>query len=551
MSQKTPIASSSRSEQEPVSEVIQSTRSRNYGSIEPTAGETSNTTTPSSSISVPNSGSSTPEQMRSSLSFLQKFGFGLGHVYNDLCAGVWFSYTLLFMQAVLGLPATEAGTLVMLGQVSDAISTPIVGLLADRYGTKRKWHIFGTGLVFVAFPMIFSICPFCDIAPSWWPPIYFTIYIVLFQFAWAVVQITHLAMIPEMSKTMKDRADLTATRYSASVISNVVVYMITWAVLQGRSKLDNNIGPADAYRFRDISLILTLIGVSMSVIFHFSLAVSDYEARRLLSLAAQQARNTSIQSTDAPAASNSAASTSQETDKLLDAEAEAPPVKIRQQKNFLKSPKLYQNAFLYVFSRLFMTTSLVYMPLWLDERSWSQTIDISSDASVDHLATVPLVSFLASFIASMGLKQTNRWVSHQMAYFIGSLISIAGCVWIAYATPATASSIKLFAIAVLFGAGSSITMISSLCITADMIGTHTYQGGFIYSAVTFADKLITGIVVVIIEAMKCSRRSDCPEYYRNVLAYACGVASTLGILTLLTLRFNRRRPRLDRRLYTT
>lgn len=49
--------------------------------------------------------------------------------------------------------------------------------------------------------------------------------------------------------------------------------------------------------------------------------------------------------------------------------------------------------------------------------------------------------------------------------------------------------------------GSSITMIASLCITADMIGPHADQGGFIYSAVTFCDKLITGIAVVIIESM--------------------------------------------------
>jgi hypothetical protein len=39
-------------------------------------------------------------------------------------------------------------------------------------------------------------------------------------------------------------------------------------------------------------------------------------------------------------------------------------------KNFFKSPLLYQNALLYVFSRLFMTTSLLYMPLWLNERSY-------------------------------------------------------------------------------------------------------------------------------------------------------------------------------------
>ena len=51
------------------------------------------------------------------------------------------------------------------------------------------------------------------------------------------------------------------------------------------------------------------------------------------------------------------------------------------------------------------------------------------------------------------------------------------------------------------GAGSSITMVTSLCITADLIGSHTANGAFIYSAVTFADKVLNGVAVVIIEDM--------------------------------------------------
>lgn len=100
----------------------------------------------------PNGGPSIPSNhqpshptmgQRSTLRIVEKIGFGLGHVYNDLCAGVWFSYTLLFMQGALGMPAAEAGALVMLGQVGDAIATPIVGFLTDKYGTKRQWHIAG------------------------------------------------------------------------------------------------------------------------------------------------------------------------------------------------------------------------------------------------------------------------------------------------------------------------------------------------------------------------------------------------------------------------
>lgn len=93
------------------------------------------------------------DQMKSSLSFFQKIGFGLGHVYNDLCAGVWFSYTLLFMQGSLQMSSEEAGILLMLGQVGDALATPIVGILTDKYSTKKKWHISGI-LTYINFGVL-------------------------------------------------------------------------------------------------------------------------------------------------------------------------------------------------------------------------------------------------------------------------------------------------------------------------------------------------------------------------------------------------------------
>lgn len=96
---------------------------------------------------VPDNESIPPDQMKSTLSFLQKVGFGLGHIYNDLCAGVWFSYTLLFMQKALQMAAAEAGALLMVGQVGDALATPIIGVLTDKYGTKRKWHIAGISML--------------------------------------------------------------------------------------------------------------------------------------------------------------------------------------------------------------------------------------------------------------------------------------------------------------------------------------------------------------------------------------------------------------------
>lgn len=50
------------------------------------------------------------------LTVAQKAAYGVGHVLNDICAALWFSYTLLFMQLVLKIPATTSGALLLVGQ---------------------------------------------------------------------------------------------------------------------------------------------------------------------------------------------------------------------------------------------------------------------------------------------------------------------------------------------------------------------------------------------------------------------------------------------------
>lgn len=229
--------------------LITSTNTTNYGTI----GAASQSASDSNGDSSTTTTSSMHHAAASRLQFTAKLGYGLGHVYNDLCAGVWFSYTLLFMQNALGMASAVAGGLVMVGQVGDALATPLIGWLADRYGTKRQWHIGGTLTVFVSFPLIFSWCPWCGDpqTPGWWQPVYFTIVVLAFQLGWAIVQVTHLAMIPEFARQQTDRADLTAIRYSASVCSSVVVYVVMWLVLSdGGQNRAEHITPADAFRFR-------------------------------------------------------------------------------------------------------------------------------------------------------------------------------------------------------------------------------------------------------------------------------------------------------------
>lgn len=61
--------------------------------------------------------------------------------------------------------------------------------------------------------------------------------------------------------------------------------------------------------------------------------------------------------------------------------------------------------------------------------------------------------------------------------------------------------IEFYVIAILFGVGSSITQISSLCITSNFIGVNSETGGLVYSITTACDKIFSGIIILIIELM--------------------------------------------------
>lgn len=47
----------------------------------------------------------------------QRTAYGVGHVLNDMCAAVWFSYTLLFFQVILGMQPVVAGIMLLIGEL--------------------------------------------------------------------------------------------------------------------------------------------------------------------------------------------------------------------------------------------------------------------------------------------------------------------------------------------------------------------------------------------------------------------------------------------------
>ncbi|GLH01281.1 Major facilitator superfamily domain-containing protein 12 [Gryllus bimaculatus] len=414
-----------------------------------------------------------------------RLSYGIGHVLNDVCASMWFTYLLVYFHFVLQFDSILSGIVLLVGQVADALATPFVGIQSDitdgfwlcKYGRRKSWHLVGTLCVLGSFPFIFSSCIHCENSDHWAQLIYYSSFVIIFQFGWASVQISHLSLIPDLTPCEHERTSLTAIRYSFTVISNIFVYVITWSVLHMTDDSNAQIGSKDGHKFQMIVLICIGVGAVTSFVFHLFVKEQNLY--------------------------NSAIASSPGSKKSIG--------------HLLSSLQLYQVGAVYMATRLFVNLSQVYVPLYLHE---------TLNKSAESLAVVPLVMFLSSFVVSLVVKPLNQRFGRKIAYFQGAVIGIGACTWIYFDT----------------GASGSVMLVTSLGITADFIGPNTDNGAFVYGAMSFSDKLSNGVGVTIIQYLKCSAHSQCARYYGNVLGFACGGAALFGVISVFTLvpfKYNR------------
>ncbi|KHN72867.1 Major facilitator superfamily domain-containing protein 12 [Toxocara canis] len=174
-------------------------------------------------------------------------------------------------------------------QVTDAISTPCVGMASDgslmpsfllRFGRRISWHAIGTICVSISFPFIFNSCFACSSTTSeGWRLVWFIPFIMLFQFGWAAVQISHLALIPELSGDKKCRSMMGSIRYSFTVVANLGVFGLL-AVFLNTGDVTGGISSDDLAHFRNSALIVVGVGIVTSMIF-YATTREPQTARRL------------------------------------------------------------------------------------------------------------------------------------------------------------------------------------------------------------------------------------------------------------------------------
>lgn len=433
------------------------------------------------------------DEKKMALSRCERFGYGVGHVFNDLCAAMWFTYSLIFYEFVMKFSSVDTGIIMLIGQIADALATPIIGIISDRtslfgkYGKRKSWHLLGTICVIATMPFLYSPCIMCEDAENWKRLIYYSVFVIVFQFGWAAVQIAHLALVPDLTNDDIERTDLLSIRNSFTILSNLGTYTITWIALEMNHKSEK-ITPDDKLKFQIIDYSICIAGLLMSLI--FLCTVHEDEPEPPL---------------------------------LPENETIASPTRLSFKELFSKL-HLYQVALIYTCTRLFCNVSQSLIPLYLHQ-------DLALNR--ESIAIVPFIMYVSSFVTSWITTQLNEWLGRKLAFTTGCAIGLSGCVWIWFGTGYDYKVYCVYAVAVLIGAAYSIQLVTSLAITADLIGNDVGNGAFIYGIMSFADKLSNGAVIMVIQSLSSPTSVT---FYTDSLAYVCGASSIIGFLSVMTIR---------------
>ncbi len=146
----------------------------------------------------------------------------LGASLTFVAVNTWLLYALV---NVAGVPPLWAGAVFVAGRLVDAVTDPIMGVLADRWRTSvgrlpfLRWGAVPLGATFAAV---------------WWSPdlgaaaaiAYAAVAFILFGIAYTVVQVPTMALTPELAPGYDERTALTGWRVGFGVIASMLAVAV-------------------------------------------------------------------------------------------------------------------------------------------------------------------------------------------------------------------------------------------------------------------------------------------------------------------------------------
>ena len=192
-------------------------------------------------------------QQLEKLSWRSKLSFGVGAFGKDLVYALVGNLFMFYMTDVRFVAPAFVGTLFMVARIWDAFNDPFMGMVVDntrsKWGKFRPWIMIGTVLNAIVLALMFwnvdfegnTFLAFCAVL------------YILWGMTYTIDDIPYWSMIPAVTRTPKDRENLSMVGRTCAGVGSALIAMFTMLLVGALG------GDSERAGFRWVALIVAAI----------------------------------------------------------------------------------------------------------------------------------------------------------------------------------------------------------------------------------------------------------------------------------------------------
>lgn len=212
----------------------------------------------------------------------EKIGYGFGDFASSMFWKIFSYYLPIFYSDVFGLKPVHAATLLLVTKLYDAVSDPLMGIIADR--TDSKWGKYRPYLLWIAIPFAaIGILSFYVPDGSYtFKHVYAYVMYILMMTVYTAINVPYGAMLGVVTDDSREKSVFSSFRMFFAYIGSFVAMGIFWifektvigkpVIEDGVQKLDDAGNAVLAKGVGDAApgqwtLVVTIVAVLCAILF--------------------------------------------------------------------------------------------------------------------------------------------------------------------------------------------------------------------------------------------------------------------------------------------
>ncbi len=196
-------------------------------------------------------------------SYANMYMGGAGYIMN--------MYFQVFLTNALNLEPKQAGLVIMISTLWDAVTDPVMGIITDRtrskYGRHRRYLLWGLLPMIISYTLLWNGFGFDGGKNYGATMTYYILVCMLYKTAYTIIGVPHTAMLPQLAPEYDLRTQYNSMGYLFNSAGMVPSFIITAAILAVFGS-NNDVTPDSKLAFLIIGFTLSLFyGVAVFLTF--------------------------------------------------------------------------------------------------------------------------------------------------------------------------------------------------------------------------------------------------------------------------------------------